>query len=179
MQKVVVPLSKSKMSFLLALSALFAIVGYWLFGMGATAIQSGRRYNEPWFVHAIGIASMVLGGLGATAIARKLIDPSPGLVLDARGLTDNTSAMSAGLIPWSDIAGFETRRIQNQRILYVLLNDPNAFVSKFGPIKRALFNANSRFGSSPVAITSTALSVDFDELATLVGRHLEAYRRRA
>lgn len=179
MQMVAVPLSKRKMSLLLAASVVFAIAGYWLFALDATEIASMRRYHAPWFVHAIGIASMVLGGWGIAMIARKWIDPKPGLVLDARGLTDNTSALSAGLIPWSDIAGFEVRRIQRQRILYVLLNDPKAYVAKFGPAKRALLNANLRFGPSPVAITSTALSIDFDALTALAERHLEAYRQSA
>lgn len=177
MQKIVIPLSKSKIVFLLAASVSFVLVGVWLFGMDAAEIASGRRFDNPIVVHGIGLVSMLFGGLCAFAIARKLIDPAPGLVLDARGLTDNTSALSAGFIPWSDIIGFEVRRIQRQRILYVLLDDPHAFVSKFGPIKRMLLKANMRMSSSPVAITSNALSISFDELTALVERHFAASRR--
>jgi hypothetical protein len=179
MQKIIVPLSKSKIMLLLVASVLFVIAGYWMFGLDAAEVESHRRFNSPLLVHGIGLASIVFGGLGVIAIARKLVDSSPGLVLDERGLTDNSSAFSAGLIPWPDITGFEIRQIQKQRILYVLLKDPDKYISRFGPVKQALLKANQRIAASPVAITSSSLSIGFDELVALIDGHFEASRRGA
>lgn len=179
MQTVMVPLGKFKIILLLAGSILFVIAGYWMFGMNALEIASNRRFNSPLFVHGVGLASMVFGGFGVIVTTRKLFDQSPGLVLDELGLTDNSSAFSAGLIPWSDISGFEIRQIQRQRMLYVLLKDPDAYISRFGPVKQALLKASRRIAASPVAITSSSLSINFDELVELVDRHFAASRQGA
>ena len=158
---------------------MFVIAGYWMFGLDAAEIESHRRFNSPLFVHGIGLLALVFGGVGVIAIARKLIDSSPGLVLDEHGLTDNSSAFSAGLIPWSEITGFEIRQIQKQRVLYVLLKDPDKYISKFGPVKQALLKANQRIAASPVAITSSSLSINFDELVALAEKHFDASRQGA
>jgi hypothetical protein len=177
METVVVPLGRSKMLLLLGASLLFVFAGAWIFGLDAAEIAAQRRYNNPLIMHGAGMAAMMLGGLGAIVMVRKLVDRRPGLVLDAHGLTDNSSAVSAGLIPWRDIAGFEVHRIQGQRLLYVLLHDPDAYIARCGPIKRVLLRANQRIAASPIAITSNALSMDFDTVVALTERYLAASRQ--
>ncbi|OOG58317.1 hypothetical protein B0E48_06295 [Rhodanobacter sp. C03] len=180
MQRVTIPLSKSKLLFLLLVSCAFVVGGYWMFTMDAAEIESQSRFNSPLFVHGFGLAAIVFVGLAAVAVFRKLIDPSPGLVLDDRGLLDNSGAFSSGFIPWSDITGFEVRQISSrQRILFVLLKDPKKYIAKFKPIKRALLRANQSVAASPVAITSSSIAIGFDELVTLVNRYLSAYRQDA
>lgn len=179
MQKTVIPLSKSKLLGLATISALFVAGGYWMFGMDAADIEQQRRFNSPLFVHGLGLACIVLGALGCVAIARKALDSSPGLVLDELGLTDNSSAFSGGFIPWSSIEAFEVRQIQNQRILYVVLKDPAAYIARFGPLKQALLKANQRMAASPVAITSSSLPMGFDELIRLVEQYHAAAQQHA
>ena len=171
-----ISLSKSKVFLLLLISAAFLVLGYWLFNLDASEIESHRRFNSPFFVHGIGLASIAMGGFGALVAIRKLFDSSPGLVLDEHGLTDNSSAFSVGFIPWADITGFEPRQIHNQRILYVLLSDPEKFIGKFKPLKRALLSANMKIAASPVAVTSSSLAIGFDDLVSLVNEHLSAQR---
>ena len=157
-----IPLSKSKIFLLLLIAAAFLTLGYWMFNMDASEIESHRKFNSPLFVHGLGLVSIVMGGLGGFVAIRKLFDPSPGLIIDELGITDNSSAFSAGFIPWKDIIGFEIRQIHSQRILYVLLSDPEKYIARFKPLKRALLGANMKIAASPVAITASTLKIGFD-----------------
>ena len=176
MQSTKIPLSKSKVLFLLVISIIFLVMGYWLYGMDAAEIESRRRYNSPAFVHGIGIAAFIMGTFGCIVAVRKLFDTTPGLVLDENGLTDNSSAFSAGFIPWNEIAGIEVRQVQRQRILYILLADPEAYIAKFSPLKQKLMRLNMRMAPSPVAVISNSLSVSFDELLDLATKYIEMNR---
>lgn len=179
MQNVAIPLSRTRIIWLLAVAALFVIAGGWMFGMDAAEIEQLRRFNNPLLVHGIGVAAMAMGAVAGLAIGRKLSDPAPGLLLDAHGLTDNTSAFSAGRLAWSEISGFQVGQIQGQRLLYVMLKDPDACIARFGPVKQALLRVNQRLAASPVTITDRALKMDFDELVALLQRHFEAARLQA
>ena len=176
MQRVVIPLSKSKMVFLLLIACAFVALGWWMFAQDAAEIEAQRRFNSPLFVHGVGLFNMVCFGLVGALMLRKLFDPSPGLVVDDRGLTDNTSAFSAGFVPWSDITGFEVRQIQRQRVLYVRLKDPEKYIARFSPIRRKLFRASERLGASPVTLTSSSMAIGFDEMVKLVNQGLAGHR---
>jgi len=178
MQRAVIPLSKSKNVLALVGSAAFVALGCWLVGLDDAVIEAQRRFNVPWLVHGMGAVTIAFFGLAGIAWLRKLFDPAPGLVLDERGLTDNCSALSAGMIPWSDITGFQVRQIQSQRLLYVMLRDPDGYVARCGPVKRALLGINRRIAASPVALNTVALSIDFDGLVALVEQHFAAWRQR-
>ncbi|MDR1007991.1 MAG: hypothetical protein LBL65_05455 [Campylobacteraceae bacterium] len=175
MQKVIIPLSKSKMILLFTVSVLFITIGYWVFGLDTAYIESNRRFNNPFLVHGIGLMSAILGVFCVIAIVRRLADPAAGLIMDEFGITDNSAAFSLGLIPWSDISGFEICQVQWQRFLCILLKDPDAYISKLGIVKQALLKANRRIVTSPVAINSNSLSISFDELVTLIEQYFAAY----
>jgi hypothetical protein len=175
MQKIVIPLSKSKMILLFIASVIFIIVGCWIFGLDAAYIESNQRFNNPLLVHGIGLMSAILGVFGIFAIVRRLVDPAAGFIMDEFGITDNSAALSLGLIPWSDISGFEICQVQWQRFLCILLKDPNAYISKLGIVKQALLKANRRIVASPVAINSNSLSISFDELMALIEQYFAAY----
>jgi hypothetical protein len=174
MQKTTIPLSKVKFIFRLAIPIILTIYGYHMVGLEASKIAYGVL-----FAHGIGYLFIAIGCLGAVEILLKLFDSAPGLVLDECGLTDNRGALSAGLIPWSDITGFEICQVHRRQILYVLLKNPDNYIAKFGPINRALLRANKRTAASPVAITTNALSIGFDELVALVNDYFAASRQGA
>jgi hypothetical protein len=176
MPKVVIPLSKTKLVLLALAAALFVVMGWWLFQLDAAQIEAHRRYNSPLFVHGIGLVALGFGALGVVFLVRKLFDTAPGLVLDERGLTDNCSAAAAGFIPWQDITGFEVRQIYTQKLIYVMLKDPEAYLARLGGLRRGMHRANMGMAASPVAIVSSTLQIGFDELVDLLNRHFAAHR---
>lgn len=177
MQRTEIPLGKAKVFVVLLIGITFLALGWWLFQLDNVEIAAHSRHDSPLFVHGMGVASMLLGGLGCFAAVRKLVDRAPGLVLDARGLTDNFSAVAAGFVPWADITGYEIRQVQRQRVLYILLDAPERHIARMPPIRRVLLRANMRFAPSPVGIASSGLAIGFDELVVLVAGYLVASRQ--
>lgn len=177
MQQITIPLSKRNVSFMLTIAIMFVLLGLWMLNLDAAEIESHRRYNSPLFVHGAGLATIIFFGAALIAATRKLFDPAPGLVLSEEGLTDNTSLLPAGFVPWSDISGFSIGRIKNQRFLYVLLKDQDAYIDKCGQSRRALLRANRPIALSPVTITSNSLAIKFDELESIVTKYFAARRQ--
>jgi len=89
---------------------------------------------------------------------------------------DNSSGISAGRIPWSDIKGFAVSTIQKQRILTIEVHHPDKYVERAPPLMRPLVRWNAKHYGSPVQISANALKIDFD---TLVKSVTEAYARYA
>jgi hypothetical protein len=168
----VVPLSKRKLVLTAFGALMFVAAGVWMVRLDDAAIVAHGLFRSPLLFHGAGVLAIVFFGLILPLAVRKLFDGAPGLVADARGLTDNSSALSAGFIPWSDIAGFEEQTIVNQRILYVLLKDPAKYIAACGPVRRFLLRMNRRMGPSPVAISSNALTIGFDDLVAQLRERL-------
>jgi hypothetical protein len=129
-------------------------------------------------IHALGALSVFLFGASAVYTIAKLFDGKPGLVLGPTGLMDNSSAVAAGFIPWSDVTGVKVFWFGIQRFLVIRVADPEKYIARGNPFKRALNRANTGMVGSPIAISSNALRIPFHELrhevASRFARHAGA-----
>lgn len=171
----VVLLSKGKNLGLLLIGIMFVAIGFWMLSIPDADIEAQRRFNSPWLVHGLGWVSVIFFGLCSLVAVRNLFSPRPGLVLDREGLTDQSSGLAVGFVPWRDIAGLEPCVIQGQKMLVVLLKNPQAYVDKGGPLRRQLYRMNLGLVGSPFAISSNSLKLGFDELVVLCTRYYEKY----
>lgn len=171
-----IALSKTKLLLLLLGACLFVALGVWMVQQDPAEIAARRRYNIPWLVHGIGVANIVFFGACALFVVKKLFDTQPGLLLTAQGLNDNVSGIAAGFVPWSDIAGFDIYHVQKQKMLVVLLHDPNKYITASrNPLVRKLRQTNIRMCGSPVVIPAATLQIGFDELHALCHQYYKQY----
>lgn len=175
----IIELSKTKLLLLITGAVIFVALGIWMYQLNPAWIEAQRRFNSPVLVHGIGIVAIVFFGACGAAGINKLFDKRPGLVLSAAGIVDNSSAVSAGLIPWSDIQGFGIHEIQKQKMLVIKLADPEKYIQAGGSMKQALHRMNVRICGSPIAISSNALKINFDELVNLCNSYHTKYGRTA
>jgi hypothetical protein len=161
----------------LLFSCIGAAGGYWMFHQTASEIEATPNINSPWFIHDIGLLMLIASCLAFVACIALLFSSKPGLVLDERGLTDHSSVVSAGFLPWSDIAETRIWQYRNQRSLYIILKNPEKFVAACGPLRRTLLRLLKSVIPSPVAISANSLSISFDQLVTLVNDYLLASRQ--
>jgi hypothetical protein len=166
----VIELSRMKLVMTTAGALLFVAAGAWFF---LAPDDSGlfRRFPDPWVGRAIGAVAFLFGVAGAVYGVRKAFDRKPGLVLTAAGLVDNSSAVAAGFIPWSEITGLGLFQFRRQRMLIVHVADPEKYIARGNALKRMLNRANTGMVGSPIAISSNALRIPFHELQ----REMEAY----
>jgi hypothetical protein len=176
----VIELSRAKLVMLIAASLLMAALGFWFYfaSGGGSLVTTLGRFGPAWMIHALGaVAALFFGACAVYAIA-KAFDRKPGLVLGTEGLVDNSSAVAAGFIPWSDVTGVEIFRSGTQKMLVIRVADPEKYIARGNPLKRALNRANTGMVGSPIAISSNTLRIPFnelrDEVASRFARHAGA-----
>ena len=107
-------------------------------------------------------------GAGAVASACMMFGTKPGMVLNSRGFEFMAAAKSTGFVRWSDVAGYRVDRIMFQKMLVVLLKDPDAYCREHGGLGRV----NMATCGSPVCIPkAAALAMDFNSMVSLFGRY--------
>lgn len=173
----IIELSRGKIVLMILGSLLFVAAGAWflLASDDGSLVTSLSRFVPPWFVHGLGIAALLFGLAGAGYGIAKSRDRKPGLTLSSAGMVDNSSAVAAGFIPWSEVTGLDTFQINTQKMLVVHVADPQKYIERGSAIKRALNRANAGMCGSPIVISSNALQIPFDELRTVVGAYVSRY----
>lgn len=162
-EEMTVPLSKTKLLFILLGAIGFVCLSGWLF-----------TFAE-FFIKTVAIIAIAFFGVVAIFVLKKLFDNSPGLIINSQGIFDNSSGVAVGLIPWDQITGFSVSSIQSQRILTIHVRHPEDYLNKGNFMKRMAIRANARFYDSPVQLSSNALKMNFDELITAIHQYFEKY----
>jgi len=168
---ITIPLDRMKLLPFALGAAAFVVLG-----AGLIFMSGGESFQDAWEMRLVGAASIAFFGLVFVTVVPKLLDPRPGLVIGEDGILDNSSALSAGMIPWTEIRGFEVTTVKSQVFLTILLVNPDRFVERGGPIERFAKRMNRKLYGSPVHISARTLAIGFDELVALVEQRREAHQ---
>jgi hypothetical protein len=172
----VIELSKAKLLRLLLVACALVILGILMLQPESEWTGSRPDFNEPALIRATGLFTVAFFGLCALLGVQKLFEKKPGLVLNSTGILDNSSGIAAGLIPWSEIVGFDIFHMPGERSLVINVIDPDKYVNRGSTIRRVLNKANVGLSGSPIAIASNSLKIDFDDLLQLCNAYLKKYR---
>ena len=173
MKKIEIPLSKTKLLFGIAGSILFIVLGFYLFN---TIAEQQTRFN-PMFVKITGLAGILFFcGTGIYGI-KKIFDDSVGLIIDEKGIIDNTNASSIGLIKWADIIEIRTEQVMSTKFLLIFTKNPNGILEKVSGMKHKLMAGNMKMYGTPLSITSTTLKYNFEDLEKLLKDRLNEHRK--
>ncbi len=171
----IIELSKTKIVLLLLGASAFVAAGIWMFSLDAASIQSQHRFNNPVYVHGLGVVSIVFFGIFGLLALKMLFDKKPGLVFNKSGIVNNASSVSPGFIPWSEVIGAEIFEIQKQKLLIIKVRDPQEYISRGSSLRRTLNKANYKMAGSPISISANALKIDFSELVSLFDQYQRKY----
>jgi hypothetical protein len=167
-----IPFSRGKLVLLVLIAVGFVLLGLWLFQMSDAELLPN---HDPIFVRAIALSCIVFFGACGLVGARKLFDRRPGLQFTSAGVIDNSSGVSAGLIPWSEITGLGVFQFRRSRSIVIKVTDPQKYAAAGGLLRRPLNQANIKLCGSPVVVTSSTLKIGFDELYALFEAYLARY----
>jgi len=165
--KIIISLSKSKITLLLTGSIVFVILGI-LFILHPERFLTIFFKNEE-IIRITGFTSVGFFGLCAIFYVIKLFDNKPGLIIDKNGILDNSSGISSGLIPWQDIQDINVLKIVRQKIILIVVSNPEDYIvrQKSG-FKRKISRLNYNKYETPVQITANGLKIGFNELLSLI-----------
>ena len=170
----IIPLSKRKLLLLILAGIAFVLAGVWLFS-AAEAVAASRGWS-PGFVQTVGVVCMLFFGPIGGFLAWKMRDQKPGLIVGPEGIIDNSSGLSAGLIPWEDIEGFSVLNMSGQRMLLVHVRNPQEYIdAQSSTFVRKMMTVNWKAYKSPISISAVSLKCSFDELHTLLQNGLNQY----
>lgn len=169
-KQIEIPLSKVKMTLLFIGALGFVAIGLW-FMISPPESHSNRRIllSNPIFLFFIGAISVLFFGVCALFICKKLFDKKPGLIINEKGITDNSSALSLGLVLWVDIEGIKTVSANNQKFIILTLNNPQDYLGKVrNSLKAKSLKVNYKWYGSPICISANSLQINHQELHKLL-----------
>ncbi len=138
---------------------------------------SNPMFNNVFIKNAAAIIAVLFGPFGMYFFIKKMNDKRPALIINETGIIDNSSGVSSGLILWKDITEIKSEKIFRQKILMILLNNPEDYINRQENImKRKAMSMNySRYGS-PISISTNAMDCNFDELKNILSERLNTSR---
>lgn len=166
MNRIEIPLSKTKIALLLAGAIGFVVLGI-LFILTPDTFVS-PVFGNPMTIRVAGIAAVVFFGSAGAYGVTKLFDKGIGLLIDESGIADNTSAAGIGLIEWTDITEIRTEQVMSTKFLLIFTANPDKYLSRANGFKRKLMKANMNRYGTPLSITSNTLKCRFNDLERLI-----------
>jgi hypothetical protein len=151
---------------------LFVAAGFWMFWMA-------ERQHEylPMHMKIAGASSIIFFGACVLYAITKLYDDKPGLIIDSRGITDNSSGVAAGLVTWESITYIEENVIKGQKFIAVGVENPKRLIERQSGLKRIFMNMNYKYYKTPIHISAISLKIEYDKLRALLKDNLEKYGR--
>ncbi len=175
----IIELSKTKIALAILGAGVFVAIGVWMLSLDEASIRSSRSFrlffNNPAYVQGLGLLSIVVFGLLALFLIKKIFDKKPGLTFTNTGIVDNASAVAAGFIPWSEVIGADLFEMPQQKMLIIKVKDPHKYVDRGNALKRKINQANYKMCGSPIAISANALKINFAELHSLFDDYQRKY----
>jgi hypothetical protein len=88
-------------------------------------------------------------------ISFSFFSKKPAVVINEKGITDNSAMISIGFIEWSEIENIFPYRYINQTFIGIWPKDLSTFLSRFPPFKRFLLSLNKNLVAVPLNIALT------------------------
>jgi len=153
----------------------FVLGGMWITMIDSATIESYRRFNSPWLIHGVGLLTIIFFGAVGILYIKKVFDTKPGLIFKSTGIVDNSSNVSAGLIPWEDISGADTGEYNKQKVLVVHVKNPEKYAFQGNIIRHLIIKINHKIYGSPIIFASTTLKIDLSELTQIFNQYFAEY----
>lgn len=171
-KEISIPLSKGKILLIVVGSLAFVIGGIFIFMLA----NDQNRYH-PLLMQTVGVLGVVFFSWTGFMSLKKFFDTQPGLVINQKGITDNSSGVSVGFIPWKDITEIKSTQIALTKFLIIQLNNPEDYLDRcIRPIQKRLLKANYKKYGTPVSISVNTLKVKFKPLVQILTEAWKVYK---
>jgi len=131
---------------------------------------------SPVFVKTLGLLCILLFLFFILFFIYKILDDSPGLIINQEGIIDNSSFTSAGLMRWKNITDVYIMEIQGIKVITVKVNNEDELLSKQSGLKKLLMYLNAKHFGSPIHISTLALkNFNTKELLSLMRSRIRKF----
>lgn len=180
-KELVIKLNRKKTSLILFGSVVLTIVSL-LFVLNPEKYKSFIFFREEVILY-IGIIGLIFFGIASIYIAYRLFTNQTGIIVNDRGIYDNTSMSSVGWIKWEDIVSVEIYKVptglltkNSISIVLVKVKEPDKYIEPFSSFKRNILNLNYKNYGTPITINTNGLSYSSAELVNLLADRLDGFK---
>lgn len=174
-KRIEIKLSKAKL-ILMFLGCIMFVV------LGVLFIRNPAEYKSfimrsPTFIFIAGCASVMFFGVIGFFLFKKLNDKSYGLIISKEGITDNSSGVSAGFIPWTDIIAIKESKVVNQKFINIVVKNPQVYIDKQkNVLKRRAMQINYNTWGTAIGISVNGLQINYNELKRLLEKSFTDFK---
>ena len=161
-ERIVIYPSRLKATLVLLGAIAFVVLGIWV---GSPAMRSRVSLLSVILVSYVGVPFFSACGLYALY---RIVIHRPALEIDWTGITDTSSAISAGHLNWEEIDHVVLYRYYSQPMLGIIPKDLDGFLNRLGSIRRSILQLNLRLGIAPINISQVVLPMSVAELGDLI-----------
>ena len=170
-------MSKLKMVLMLLGCLAFVTAGVFFVTSPDKFLSPVARTSAKIFI--AGCLGILFFGIVGFSIFKRILDHSPGLIISEGGITDNSSGISAGFIPWSDIVAVKEPTVAGQRFINLVVKNHNDYVQRQkSALKRWIMLKNFKTYRTGIGISPNALKTNFDDLKEIIERRLSEYNAK-
>ncbi|QIY90532.1 STM3941 family protein [Chryseobacterium gallinarum] len=158
--------SKTKLTLMLLAALIFVSLG--LFFVTNPDKFISAIFKNAFFIRIVGIASILFFGLCLIFLTKSFFTKKINLIINEKGIIDNSSYVSVGMIFWDDITSIERIDVMSTKFLVIYVKDPEKYINIQSNIKKKLLQRNLKTYGSPISISSNTLTCSFNELEKIV-----------
>lgn len=176
MKEIKIPISNKKVIFLILGALAFVLIGIW-FVINPESLSS-TRYRNPYIIQVVGIVSIAFFGLCFIFGLSKLFSKKfKGVIINEKGIDDNSSGISVGLVEWNDIIEFGVVEIEKAKSLMIITKNPEKYINKAtNKTSKTFMEWNWKSFGSPLAISVASLKIKFEEFEKILNEYFEYYK---
>ena len=180
-QQIEIPLSKIKMGLLCLGVLMLVALGLFLIIHEPQSINYSNRRS--WIMKPLprifcGILLVIFFGFAAITLFIRLFNKNPGLIINEKGIIDNSSFAGLGFIPWKDIKDIKKVKVNNGDFILVLLKNPSYYINSTAYwLKRRLLKTNFKYHNTPLCTSANSLEINFDELCQLLVDNMKKFKK--
>lgn len=131
--------------------------------------------DPPQVIWGVAIVGVVFFGFTGLWSLREMIsnssDSTPAFMVASDGISDHSSALSAGDLRWDEIDQISLISISGQPMVAISPVDVDKYVARQNLLKRVLMRINMALLGAPVAIAPSNLPISRDELVAAIEQY--------
>lgn len=164
-ERIEIPFKKWKMVILL-----ICVIPFLIAGIVEVANQLNRSNGVTSAISLFdGFASLLFMVIGGLIFTVKMLNRTPGLIIDPTGITDHTNENSVGHIEWNDITEIRTLKQKKEQALIITVRNPDDYVNRqTNAITRKAADMNYIVYGTPIKISTVNLTYTADALNAML-----------
>jgi len=177
-ERIEIQLSKTKLTLMFIGSIIFVGLGIWYVTYPPKV--NITIFSNPITVFIVGLASILFFGVVGFSISRKLFDKSVGLIISNEGIDDNSSGVSAGFVPWTDVIEIKDTKVANQNIISLIVKNPQDYIDRQKNfMKKKSMQMNYKCYDTVIGISANGLKCNHKELKTMLDAKFEEFKSKS